>query len=281
MSITLTGYNVNHPILTAEREAKLLKRVKRLDCQASLKELVDCNVRSVIKRVNKLGLARSEEVEDYMQAGFMGLLKAISKFNPELEYRLSTYATWWIDQTILRCKMNEAEVVRIPVHVHQAARDIGKIINVELDGEACLEKVNGVLKSKGEKLLDNSDWQLISSVNTGKYLTTNVTELGRSSNDEDDEVDFFELIPSHQMTLPADLPEGTGLLDQVQTLNDKERKVLTYRFGLGVDEHTLEEVGSIMGVTRERIRQIQVAALNKCRSAFSGREEEFASLLAS
>ena len=246
------------PLLSAEEEVYFSRRALKGD-EASRQRMIVSNLRLVVKiarRYNNRGLALLDLVEE----GNLGLIRAVEKFDPERGFRFSTYATWWIRQTIERALMNQTRTIRLPIHVVKelniylrAARELTQ----KFDHEATAEEIADHLDKPVEvvkKMLGLNE--RVSSVD---YPMGGESDKPLIDTLTDDEVQGPEA-----RLVDGDVKEHVDLwLDE---LSEKQREVVVRRFGLrGHESATLEEVGAEIGLTRERVRQIQVEALKKLR----------------
>jgi len=252
------------PLLTREEERELARRKDEGDEEAK-RRLIESNLRLVMAITRNYTRA-NVPLLDLIQEGNLGLIRAVEKFDYRLGYKLSTYATWWIRQAITRALADQGRTIRLPVHVAdqvrrllRARRQLAQKLNreptlVELAREAqqSEERVRELLE-----LVENPV-SLETPVGDGESLYGDLIE------------DVHSLLPHEQSAEQARGRELAGALEQ---LNPRMQRVLTLRFGLdGEPPQTLEEVGAQLGITRERVRQLETRALRELRLAAPGLE---------
>lgn len=245
-------------LLTAEEEVHYARLAQGGEAHARERMIV-CNLRLVVKIARRY-VNRGLPLLDLIEEGNLGLIRAVEKFDPERGFRFSTYATWWIRQTIERAIMNQTRTVRLPIHVVKeinlylkAARKLSQ----QLDHEPTTEDIALVLDKP------------IGEVKRMLGLNERITSVDGPCA-KDTEKPLVDLIADEAADDPADSIQGThvqaNLAHWLGKLNPKQRAVLERRFGLnGYDSATLEHVAQELGVTRERVRQIQMDALRRLR----------------
>ena len=258
------------PLLTPEEEIELGEKVqaKGKGAEEARHRMIRSNLRLVIsiaKRYTNIGLTFSDLVEE----GNIGLMRAVEKFNPKRGYRFSTYASWWIKQSIMRALSNQGKTIRIPVYVYDliskwrkvrdglsqklnrvpTRKEIAKVMQVPVHKVKEIENIVGRPGSLNAPVSLDSTAELIDLIEDDSGRTPE-KEMGEILRDE-------------------------RIHDILTSLDERERRILVLRFGLqGNSPHTLEEVAKEFGITRERIRQIEMAALKKIRDRFQAEKEK-------
>ncbi|MFT5713170.1 MAG: RNA polymerase nonessential primary-like sigma factor [Glaciecola sp.] len=245
------------PLLNAEEEVKFSREALKGN-EKSRERMIVSNLRLVVKiarRYNNRGLALLDLIEE----GNLGLIRAVEKFDPERGFRFSTYATWWIRQTIERALMNQTRTIRLPIHVVKELNlylRTARKLSQELDHEPSAQEI---AESAGEP---------VASVQKMLKLNERINSVDTPIGGDDENKALLDFIADEQGTQPENQVQTNdmklNIIKWLEELNPKQTDVLARRFGLlGHEPATLEDVGNEIGLTRERVRQIQVEAL-KC-----------------
>jgi RNA polymerase primary sigma factor len=254
------------PLLTPQQEIELAAKIKKGDA-AARERMINANLRLVVTIAHdyaNLGLP----LLDLISEGNIGLTKAVERFDPAKGAKLSTYAMWWIKQSIKRALANQSKMIRLPVHL---VEKLGKVrrVSVQMSDELGREPTDDEL---GEEIGIASD-----KVARLRSIGIRPASLDAPVGD-DDSTEFGEMIGDEEAQTPFELLRDKNLHSEVggllEVLDDREKKIIFERFGLnGGQPKTLEVVGKDFGVTRERIRQLQNIALAKLRHALSKKED--------
>jgi len=254
-----------YPLISPQREIELSVLIKKGNKEA-IAEMTRANLRLVIKIAREyanLGLP----LLDLISEGNIGLVKAVKRFDPSKGGKMSTYGSWWIKQAIKRALANQGKTIRLPIHL--------------IDKIAKIRRVSDSMSEALGREATNDEIAEEIGINAAKVAQLKEVACRPTSLDapmgEDNDMEFSETICDQNAADPFDNLREKDMYDQLsdllENLDERERAIISNRFGLdGEDPITLEEVGAKMGVTRERIRQLQNSALNKMRRAFRGKE---------
>jgi RNA polymerase primary sigma factor len=252
--------------ITPEQEIKLAKRIQKGDASAR-EEMIKANLRLVVKIARDyagLGLP----LLDLINEGNIGLMKGVERFDPTKGAKLSTYAAWWIKQAIKRALADQSKTIRLPVHVVEKVAHIRKAemkLHEEFDREPTDEELAEAVGLTPEKVREY------------RQASRSTVSLDAPLGDAEDSHHVAEVVPDTNAIAPFEhlsLETDTALMKELfDTLPEREKKILSMRFGLGDDNpRTLEEIGEYFGLTRERIRQVQNEALMTLRKKMAKRD---------
>ncbi len=253
-------------LLTFEEEQDLAARVEKGDEKAR-EQMIEANLRLVVN-IGKRYLNRGLPLADIIEEGNLGLMRAVEKFDYTKGFRFSTYASWWIRQSIERAIINQTKTIRLPVHVAEHINrflSTSEILIQELGKEPSLREIANKMNTTSEEVEDL------------KQLIRRTYSLETPVGDKEANV-LMDVIADNSIMSPSQFAEGISTREEIdkwlKLLRDKEREVICLRFGLeGQEAMTLEEIGNRpeFGLTRERIRQIESSALSKLRSIIAKR----------
>jgi RNA polymerase nonessential primary-like sigma factor len=245
------------PLLTADEEKHFARRAQRGD-EPARQRMIESNLRLVVKIARRY-LNRGLPLLDLIEEGNLGLIHAVKKFDPERGFRFSTYSTWWIRQTIERAIMNQSGTVRLPIHI---IKDINSCLRAArtIRHQQDTEPTAAEIAKYTERTVEDVE-RLLS-------LHNRVTIRAGNKEDENGPIDRLQAKQSAEPARCAQKECVQDLVDSwVAELNAKQRAVVERRFGLhGHRRATLEQIGEEIGVTRERVRQIQLDALKNLRA---------------
>ncbi len=249
------------PLLSPEEELEVAKKIYETHSEIARKVLINANLRLVVSIAKKY-IGRGLSFLDLIQEGNMGLIKATEKFDYTKGYKFSTYATWWIQQSITRAIADKARIIRLPIHLIES---INKIKKATMD----LTTELGRIPNKQE-IADKMGIS-ISKLTSIIKSTQSTISIDTPTGQKDDSNKIIDYIVDESTIAPDSLVSQESMLDDIkgmlEQLSPKERDVLILRFGLNNDgnKKTLDEIGSIYGVSRERIRQIENRAISKLK----------------
>jgi len=245
-------------LLTAAEELDLAKKVSEGD-EGARQTMIESNLRLVVN-IAKRYVNRGLPLLDLIEEGNLGLIRAVEKFDYKRGFRFSTYATWWIRQSVERSIVNQSRIIRLPVHVSE---DINKVLKAERKLYQTLGREPNYRDVAEE--LEESEARILHIMNLVKRTTSIEARIG-----EEEEQELIDMIEDEKAELPSEMVEVERKFDLISgwlmELAENERKIIIMRFGLDNGEpKTLEAIGRDYGVTRERIRQIEATALRKLK----------------
>ena len=248
------------PLLTAAEEV-FVARASLAGDEAARHRMINSNLRLVVM-IAKRYTNRDLPLLDLIEEGNLGLMRAVEKFDPERGFRFSTYATWWIRQSIERALMNQGRTIRLPVHIQ---KDINTVVRCTRELRSSLRREPST--SEIADVLDRDPGEVSKLLKLSEKITSVDNQLS-----DDTERSLVDTVSSHVEDNPLSLVDDEkveGCLEEwLDDLPDRQREILARRFGLmGYDASTLEAVGEEVGLTRERVRQIQIEALARLRRA--------------
>lgn len=246
-----------NPLLTKEEEVYHGRRCQQ-GIEESRQQMIVSNLRLVVK-IARGYMNRGLSLEDLIEEGNLGLIHAVEKFDPERGFRFSTYATWWIRQSIERGLMNQSKTVRLPVHLQKEFNSYVRKARA-LSQKECSNPSEKEIAEELEKPVE----RVRQIMGWGQQMTTSIHV---DNDDNSPQLDFLsddgEADPAQNLELGD---EWAHIENMFEKLNEKQRQVLELRFGLhGNESVTLDKAGELMGITRERVRQIQMEALKQLR----------------
>ena len=255
----------NIPLLTAQQQIELARRIKKGDKEAR-NEMIRSNLRLVIsiaKKYGSLGIALSDLIEE----GNIGLMRAVDKFDPNRGFRFSTYAAWWIKQSISRAIIDQGKMIRIPVYMNEEilkVKKAGDALTHKLKRKPTLGEIAKKLRISVEKINEINKW-----ITKMSSLEAPIGEEGEGQ--------VKDIIEDESLAGPDEELENffnkERTFDLLKLMSDRERKILDLRFGItDGNARTLAEIAKKMGVSRERIRQVEAATLKKLRRLIKQQE---------
>ncbi|HZX35176.1 MAG TPA: RNA polymerase sigma factor RpoD/SigA [Thermodesulfobacteriota bacterium] len=252
------------PLLTSSEEKELSNKVRRGDKDAR-KRMIEANLRLVVS-IAKRCMGRGLQLQDLIAEGNIGLIKAVEHFDGRLGCKFSTYATYWIRQAVERAVLNQAETVRVPIHV---ANDISKMKRTEIELKRRLKR-DPSAGEVGDKMGVSGRY-----VKKLSAVVRKSTSIDSAISSECDET-LLDRLADERTSSPAEFigeeSRNAEIRKLLDTLDEKEKNIIGLRYGLECEPETLESIGAKFGVTRERVRQIEVRALSKLKKFLAEKE---------
>jgi RNA polymerase primary sigma factor len=251
-------------LLTAEREVELAKRIRRGDQQA-LEELIKANLRFVVS-VSKQYQNQGLSLPDLINEGNLGLIKAAQRFDETRGFKFISYAVWWIRQSILQALAEQARIVRLPLNkigsINKINRTFSKL-EQEYQREPTPEEVANILETSSDVVED------------AMKVSSHHVSMDAPLRDEDDN-SLYDIMLNNESPSPDNMLITNSLRKEIErtlsTLGEREAEIIKYYFGLnGYPQHTLEEIGEVFGLTRERVRQIKEKSIKKLKNHYRNR----------
>jgi len=257
------------PLLTAEQEVKLGRRIRNGDEEARHR-MIESNLRLVVKIARKYHVPKLS-LMDLVEEGNLGLMHAVEKFDPEMGFRFSTYASWWIRHEIERSIMNQSRTVRLPVHI---VREVNRYKRASYELVQTLQHEPNIQEIA--ESIDHSVADISRLMNLNRPSASMDEPIGRG---EASDYTFLDALANDRAVDPVAAAQKHEVQDQIREwlefLGDKPREIIERRFGLNRvglargEAQTLEQVAQAVGLTRERVRQIQIQALHKLNAILS------------
>jgi RNA polymerase nonessential primary-like sigma factor len=255
-------------LLTYEQEQSLAKRIGKGDGRAR-RRMIESNLRLVVS-IGKRYINRGLPFSDIIEEGNLGLIKAVEKFNYKKGFKFSTYASWWIRQSIERAIINQSKLIRLPVHVVERLNHYLSAMEhlvQEFDREPTVQELARQMKFEQGQVVELQ--QVIRKI----YSLDSPVGAQQEATLKDIIIDQTQSLPS---TTAEGIKQREEIFEWIKGLRDTEKRVILMRFGLdGGEPQTLEEIGQVLSLTRERVRQIEAAALQKLRSIVTAQMTEY------
>lgn len=255
--------------LLSEEEEQTLARKYREGDEAAREKMMQCNLRLVVSIARKYNTVETIDLMDLIQEGCLGLSIAIDRFDPDLGFKFSTYASWWIMQQITRYIANNQRLIRVPVHLHEEARKVRKVKDA-LTSKLGHEPTDKELAKELGVSLERLRYILMAF---DRIISINLCVNKEDMTDECTIEDFLKSEDKSPEEIVFENETCRVLKECMSELPEREQKILIYRFGLdGQPVRTLEQIGKMMNVTRERVRQLEMNSLRKLRAPHNYRK---------